>query len=106
MPATCLSNWLYFHKKETPPIILIRSEKTNAIWRFSVSDMGIGIAPAHFERIFDIFQRLHTEEKIEGSGIGLANCKKIIQLHGGEIWVESKPEQGTTFHFTIPNLTL
>jgi signal transduction histidine kinase len=101
-----ITNAIKFHRKETPPIILIRSEKINAVWRFSVSDMGIGIAAAHFERIFDIFQRLHTEEKIEGSGIGLANCKKIIQLHGGEIWVESKPEQGTTFHFTIPNLTL
>jgi signal transduction histidine kinase len=101
-----ITNAIKFHKKETKPVILIRSEKINEIWRFSVSDMGIGIAPAHFERIFDIFQRLHTEEKIEGSGIGLANCKKIIQLHGGEIWVESKPEQGTTFYFTIPNLTL
>ncbi len=101
-----ITNAIKFHKKETQPLILIRSEKINAIWRFSVSDMGIGIAPAHFERIFDLFQRLRTNEKIEGSGIGLANCKKIIQLHGGEIWVESKPQQGTTFYFTIPNLTL
>jgi signal transduction histidine kinase len=101
-----ITNAIKFHKKETQPVIHIRSEKINTIWRFSVSDMGIGIAPAHFGRIFDLFQRLRTNEKIEGSGIGLANCKKIIQLHGGEIWVESKPQQGTTFYFTIPNLTL
>ncbi|HMH33288.1 MAG TPA: ATP-binding protein [Puia sp.] len=101
-----ITNAVKFHKKGTPPKIKIGSEEINETWRFSVSDLGIGIAAAHFERIFDIFQRLHTNEKIEGSGIGLANCKKIVQLHGGEIWVESKLGQGTTFYFTIPNLTL
>jgi light-regulated signal transduction histidine kinase (bacteriophytochrome) len=78
----------------------------NDTWRFQVSDNGIGIGPAYFDRVFEIFQRLPTEEKYEGSGIGLANCKKIIQLHKGEIWIESTPGQGTTFYFTIANLTL
>jgi light-regulated signal transduction histidine kinase (bacteriophytochrome) len=100
-----ITNSIKFHKKDTPPKIQIRSEKLNEKWKFAVCDNGIGIAPEHFERVFDIFQRLHiNEEEYEGNGIGLANCKKIIQLHQGEIWIESIIEQGTTFYFTIPIL--
>jgi len=101
-----ITNAIKFQKKNIKPEIQIRSENINDKWKFSVSDNGIGIAPVHFERIFDIFQRLHTDEEYEGNGIGLSNCKKIVQLHHGEIWIESNLGQGSTFYFTIPNLTL
>jgi PAS domain S-box-containing protein len=98
-------NAIKFQKKGAKPRIQIRSEKIHEKWRFSVCDNGIGIDPAHFERIFGIFQRLHNNEnEYGGSGIGLAFCKKIVQLHQGEIWVESNEEDGVTFHFTVSNL--
>jgi signal transduction histidine kinase len=100
-----ITNAIKFQHKGTRPEIKIGSEKINDNWRFSVSDNGIGIAPAHYERVFDIFQRLHSnEDEYEGYGIGLANCKKIVHLHQGEIWVESNPDKGSTFYFTIPIL--
>ncbi len=99
-------NAIKFHKKNILPKIQISAEKIDEKWKFSIRDNGIGIAPAHFEKVFDVFQRLNANEVYEGNGIGLANCKKIVQLHQGEIWVESNLEQGTTFHFTIPNLTV
>jgi light-regulated signal transduction histidine kinase (bacteriophytochrome) len=102
-----ISNAIKFQKKGSHPMIHIRSEKLPGKWMFSVSDNGIGIEPAYLNRIFDIFQRLHCNEtEYEGNGIGLANSKKIVQLHQGEIWVTSTIGQGSTFYFTIPNLTL
>jgi signal transduction histidine kinase len=99
-----ITNAIKFQTKGTRPVIKIYAKKINERWEFSVADNGIGIAAAHFDRIFDIFQRLHTEEEFEGNGIGLANCKKIVQFHQGTIWVESTLGQGSTFHFSIPNL--
>ena len=102
-----ICNAIKFRKKDSVPRIQILSEKIDTVWKFSIIDNGIGIAQEHFERIFVIFQRLHTNEaEFEGNGIGLANCKKIILLHQGQIWVESELGKGTKIHFTIPHLTI
>src|SRR5882762_5740643 len=92
-----ITNAIKFHRPGTQPKVKVSAERVKEEWRFSVKDTGIGIAPVHYERVFDIFQRLHTSAEYEGNGIGLANCKKIIQLHKGEIWLESSLGQGTTF---------
>ena len=95
-----ISNALKF-KKEIPPKIYIDAIKKENEWIFSVKDNGIGIEKKYFDRIFNIFQRLHSREEYPGSGIGLAICKKIIQRYNGKIWVESKIGEGSTFYFTI-----
>jgi len=90
------------YKSELPPVINISFEPEKTFYKFSISDNGIGIDPRFFHKIFIIFQRLHNREQYSGTGIGLAICKKIIDKHGGKIWVSSAAGQGSTFYFTLP----
>jgi PAS domain S-box-containing protein len=101
--ANLISNAIKFRGDRTPEIQITAVRQDNT-WQFAVKDNGIGIEPQYAERIFLIFQRLHTRKKYPGTGIGLSLCKKIVERHGGKIWVESEPGHGSTFYFTIPDI--
>jgi len=96
-----LANAIKFRRTE-PPEVEVRGDRRGPEWVFSVRDNGIGIDQGHTERIFEMFGRVHPRERFPGTGIGLATCKKIVQGHGGRIWVESEPGRGSTFYFTLP----
>lgn len=97
-----IGNALKYRYPDRVPKISVTAEHQGEFWLFSVADNGIGIGAQYFDRIFLVFQRLHTREHYQGSGIGLAICKKIVERHGGRIWVESEEGAGSTFHFTLP----
>ena len=90
------------YTEDGAPQIHITADRSGNEWEIAVQDEGIGIDPAHQDRVFDIFQRLHTQDEYSGSGIGLALCQRIIERHGGDIWVGSEPGEGSTFSFTLP----
>jgi PAS domain S-box-containing protein len=92
-------------RREDPPRVKVEAREDNGNWLFTVTDNGIGIAREHQQRVFLLFQRLHTRQDYPGTGIGLAMCKKIVERHGGRIWIESAVGTGTTFHFTLPRGT-
>jgi PAS domain S-box-containing protein len=96
-----IANGIKFHGEEAPQIRISAERKTNE-WLFSVQDNGIGIDPQYSDKIFEVFKRLHNKEEYPGTGIGLAVCKKIVERHGGRIWVESELGKGSTFYFTLP----
>jgi len=97
-----IANGLKFRKESIPTIIEITCEESHTDWIFQIKDNGIGIEPAYKEKVFEIFSRLHSKEEFEGAGLGLALCKKIIEKHNGNIWLESTPEKGSSFFFSLP----
>jgi light-regulated signal transduction histidine kinase (bacteriophytochrome) len=97
-----IANAIKFHGAETP-VIQIDSEQNEHDWVLSVSDNGIGIPPESWQDIFVIFRRLHTRTEYAGNGIGLSICKKIIERHGGKIWIEAQAKPGCHFKFTLPS---
>ena len=97
-----IANAIKFRKDDQPPQVHVGARRQGAEWLFWVQDKGIGIERQYAARIFLVFQRLHSRRQYPGNGIGLAICKKVVECHGGRIWLESEPGQGSTFFFTLP----
>jgi light-regulated signal transduction histidine kinase (bacteriophytochrome) len=97
-----IANAIKFRREDVTPRVHISAEREGNVWTFAVADNGIGLDPVQAERIFQIFQRLYTDEEYPGLGIGLALCKRIVERHGGRIWMDSEPGAGSTFYFTLP----
>lgn len=98
-----VSNALKFQNKNIKPIVNVKATYNKSVWQFCISDNGIGIDDKYKNKIFMIFQRLNTNNNYQGHGIGLSHCKKIVESHGGQIWVESKLNEGSQFYFTLAN---
>jgi signal transduction histidine kinase len=96
-----ISNALKY-RSAAPPAVTISAQRAGRWWEFRVSDNGIGIAPEYHQRIFELFQRLHGQNEYDGTGLGLAVVKGIVERHGGQVWVESRLGAGATFCFTLP----
>lgn len=95
-----IANALKFHG-DKPPVVRLGARREGAWWRFCVADNGIGIDPKYHDRVFEMFRRLHSRDSYPGTGIGLAICKKIVERHGGRLWIESTPGEGASFYFTL-----
>ena len=100
-----IGNALKF-RSESPPEVHVGARREEGRWVIGVRDNGIGIDSQYFERIFQVFQRLHTREKYPGSGVGLSLCRRVVERHGGRIWVESDVGRGAAFYFSLPGSVL
>lgn len=96
-----IENGLKYSRFGVPPQVQVSAEDIDGTWHFAVRDNGQGIEPRFQKRVFDMFERLHRQDEVEGNGLGLAHCEKVVGLHGGRIWLESTPGEGTTFYFTL-----
>lgn len=101
--SNLIRNSVKYRHPDRPPVVAITAERSNAVWRVSVRDNGIGIAREYHDKVFVIFQRLQPRGDASGTGLGLAITKRIVERHGGHIWIESEPGEGATFHFTLPD---
>jgi signal transduction histidine kinase len=97
-----IANALKYRRDDVRPEVVIACAEGPSTWDFTVRDNGIGIDPQYHQQIFDLFKRLHPRDRYSGTGIGLAICQRVVERHGGRIWVESRPGEGSTFHFTLP----
>lgn len=97
-----ISNAIKYRKNDVAPLVEVGFNESNNEWKFFVKDNGLGIPKEYFNTVFQAFKRLHNKSEYEGTGVGLAICKKIVELHGGTIWIESEVNEGTTFFFTLP----